>query len=86
MPWCMSFALSRMPQLRTWKDRSIRARDIALFELEMILSDLTIVEKRLERLERDTKKMKNVELEAEQAVLLRFKEALERESLYVVWN
>ncbi len=55
------------------------ARDIALFELEMILSDLTIVEKRLERLERDTKKMKNVELEAEQAVLLRFKEALERE-------
>src|SRR5262245_19983778 len=55
------------------------ARDIAHFELEMILSDLTIVEKRLERLERDTKKMKSVEHEAEQSVLLRFKEALERE-------
>jgi GTP-binding protein YchF len=55
------------------------ARDIAHFELEMIFSDLAIVEKRLERLERDTKKMKSAELEAEQSVLLRFKDALERE-------
>jgi len=54
-------------------------RDIALFELELILSDLAIVEKRLERLEREIKKMKSSELEAENSVLLRFKDALEKE-------
>ena len=54
-------------------------RDIALFELELIFSDLAIVEKRLERLEREIKKMKSSELEAENSVLLRFKDALERE-------
>jgi ribosome-binding ATPase len=55
------------------------ARDIGVFELEMIFSDLAIVEKRLERLGKDLKKMRSVELEMENEVLLRFKAALESE-------
>jgi ribosome-binding ATPase len=54
-------------------------RDIGLFELEMIFSDLAIVEKRLERLAKDLKKTKSSELEMENQVLQRFKEALETE-------
>jgi GTP-binding protein YchF len=54
-------------------------RDIGLFELEMIFSDLAIIEKRLERLSRDLKKGKTPELEMENAVLERFKAALEQE-------
>ena len=54
-------------------------RDIELFEIEMIFSDLVIVEKRLERLAKDLKKIKSRELEMENEVLLRFKEALESE-------
>ncbi len=55
------------------------ARDIGLFELEMIFSDLAIVEKRLERLARDLKKVKNADLELENSALQKFKAALERE-------
>ncbi len=55
------------------------ARDLALFELEMIFSDLAIVERRLERLEKDLKKTKSAELELENAVLQRYKSALEQE-------
>ncbi len=54
-------------------------RDIDLFELEMIFSDLAIVERRLERLAKDLKKMKSPELEMEREVLQRFKAALENE-------
>ena len=54
-------------------------RDIGLFELEMIFSDLAIIEKRLERLSKDLKKAKTPELELENAVLARFKSALEHE-------
>ncbi len=54
-------------------------RDIGVFELEMIFSDLAIVEKRLERLVKDLKKTKSTELELENEVLLRFKAALESE-------
>jgi len=54
-------------------------RDIGLFELEMIFSDLAIVEKRLERLVKDLKKMKSPELEMEDDILRRFKAALETE-------
>ena len=54
-------------------------RDIGLFELELIFSDLAIVEKRLERLAKDLKKMKMPELELENDLLLRFKAALESE-------
>jgi ribosome-binding ATPase len=54
-------------------------RDIGLFELEMIFSDLAVVEKRLERLGKDLKKTKSIELEMENDVLQRFKAALESE-------
>ncbi len=54
-------------------------RDIGLFELEMIFSDLAIVEKRLERLTKDLKKAKSPDLELENDILLRFKAALESE-------
>ncbi len=55
------------------------ARDIGLFELEMIFSDLAIIEKRLERLSKDLKKARTPELESENAILERFKTALEQE-------
>jgi hypothetical protein len=54
-------------------------RDIGLFELEMVFSDLAIIEKRLERLSKDLKKARTSELELENAVLQRFKGALEQE-------
>jgi ribosome-binding ATPase len=54
-------------------------RDIGLFELEMIFSDLAIVEKRLERLSKDLKKAKSSDLERENEILLRFKSSLESE-------
>jgi ribosome-binding ATPase len=54
-------------------------RDIGLFELEMIFSDLAIVEKRLERLTKDLKKTRSPELEMENEVLQRYKTALESE-------
>ncbi len=55
------------------------ARDIELFELEMIFSDLSIVEKRLDRLEKDLKKIKSADLEMEYRMLVQFKDALEKE-------
>ena len=55
------------------------ARDMALFELEMMFSDLAIVEKRLERLSKDLKKVRSADLETENSVLERFKAALEGE-------
>jgi GTP-binding protein YchF len=55
-------------------------RDIENVELEMILSDLAVVEKRLERLERDLKKQKSPALEKEHHVLLTCKAALEKQT------
>ena len=55
-------------------------RDIESVELELMLSDLALIEKRLERLERDIKKIKNPALEAEQTLLIRLREALEKET------
>ena len=54
-------------------------RDFQNVELELILSDLVVVEKRLERVEKDLKKIKNPDLEREHALLLRCKESLEAE-------
>ncbi|MGC2708967.1 MAG: redox-regulated ATPase YchF, partial [Candidatus Sulfotelmatobacter sp.] len=54
-------------------------RDIRNVEFDLMISDLTQVEKRLERLEKDLKKGRTSELEREQALLLRSKEALEKE-------
>ena len=54
-------------------------RDIKNVEFDLMVSDLTQIEKRLERVEKDMKKMRTADLEKEQALLLRSKEALEQE-------
>jgi hypothetical protein len=53
------------------------ARDVRTMEDELVLADLGVVEKRLERLERDLKKGHDVELTREQDVLQRCRTALE---------
>jgi GTP-binding protein YchF len=53
------------------------ARDVRTMEDELILADLGVVERRLERLERDLKKMSNAELKKEQEILVRCRAALE---------
>jgi ribosome-binding ATPase len=52
-------------------------RDLEDVETELILSDLVVVEKRLERLDKDRKKIKNPELDHEFALLEKCKGALE---------
>ena len=53
------------------------ARDVRAMEDEVILADLGVVERRLERLEREIKKTNTPELRKEQEVLQRCREALE---------
>jgi ribosome-binding ATPase len=53
------------------------ARDVRTMEDEVILADLGVVERRLERLERDLKKGNNPDLRKEQEILLRCRAALE---------
>jgi GTP-binding protein YchF len=72
--------------LRAFEDDSIPhvgpvdpLRDIKNVEFDLMISDLGQVEKRLERLEKDLKKMKTDELVKENALLLRCKESLEAE-------
>jgi GTP-binding protein YchF len=52
-------------------------RDVDDLETELILSDLVVVEKRLERLEKDRKKIKNPELDREYELLMKCKATLE---------
>jgi len=52
-------------------------RDLADVETELILSDLVVVEKRLERLDKDRKKIKNPELDREFELLTRARAVLE---------
>lgn len=54
-------------------------RDIESVEIELILNDLEQVGKRIERIEKDLKKKKDPQLEAELQVLQRCKAALEAE-------
>ena len=54
-------------------------RDIKNVEFDLMVSDLTQIEKRLERLEKDLKKARTADLEKEHALLLRAKESLEAE-------
>jgi GTP-binding protein YchF len=71
--------------LRLFEDESIPheygsidpLRDAANVETELILSDLMVIEKRLERLDKDRKKMKAPELDQEFEVLERAKPVLE---------
>lgn len=72
--------------LRAFEDDSIPhvgavdpSRDAKSVEFDLMLSDLTQVEKRLERLEKDLKKMKTADLEKENALLIRCKASLEAE-------
>jgi GTP-binding protein YchF len=53
------------------------ARDFEDAETELILSDLVVIERRLERLEKDRKKVRNPELDKEWDLLTRCKAALE---------
>ena len=53
------------------------ARDVRTMEDELILADLGVVERRLERLERDLKKMNNPELRKEHDILKTCRAALE---------
>src|SRR6202050_2262143 len=53
-------------------------RDLEDVEIELILSDLVVVEKRMERLEKDRKKIKSMELDRECALLERCKATLEQ--------
>jgi len=52
-------------------------RDARAMEDELLLADLAVVEKRLERLVKDLKKARTTELEREQALLVRCKPELE---------
>jgi hypothetical protein len=53
------------------------ARDVRAMEDEVILADLGVVERRLERLERDLKKAASADLRKEQEILQRCRTALE---------
>src|SRR5215469_9482544 len=53
-------------------------RDLEDVETELILSDLVVVEKRLERLEKDRKKVKNPELDHEFGLLEKCKAVLDQ--------
>lgn len=52
-------------------------RDLNDVELELILSDMVVVEKRIERVDKDRKKIKNPELDREYELLARCKESLD---------
>jgi ribosome-binding ATPase len=54
-------------------------RDIKNVEFDLMVSDLEQIEKRLQRMEKDLKKGRTSDLEHEQAMLVRSKEALEKE-------
>jgi len=53
------------------------ARDAQAMEEELILADLGVAERRIERLDKDAKKGKSAELERERALVLRCRTALE---------
>ncbi|MGH9560319.1 MAG: redox-regulated ATPase YchF [Terracidiphilus sp.] len=55
-------------------------RDAKNVEVDLIVSDLVQVEKRIERVEKDMKKGRTSELERELALLLRSKDCLEKET------
>lgn len=74
--------------VRVFEDESVPSeagsvdarRDIENVELELILSDLSQAEKRVERLEKDIKKQKNPALEKELVALKKCKAAVEKQT------
>src|SRR3954470_12477940 len=72
--------------LRAFEDDSIPhvgaidpLRDIKNVEFDMMVSDLGQIEKRIERVEKDLKKMRSAELEKEHEILTRAKAQIESE-------
>lgn len=72
--------------LRTFDDPAVAhvgeidpLRDAQNVEIDLIVSDLTQIDKRLERLQKDLKKMRSPELEKENELLLRAKQHVEQE-------
>ncbi len=72
--------------IRTFEDPSIPhvgeidpQRDLRNVDFDLMVNDLGQLEKRLERLEKDLKKMRSPDLEKEDALLLRAKAHLEKE-------
>src|SRR5688500_13618825 len=71
--------------LRVFEDESVPhehgsvdpIRDSEDLETELVLSDLVVIEKRLERLEKDRKKTKDPSLDREYDLLIKAKEMLE---------
>jgi len=71
--------------LRVFRDETVPhehgtvdpARDFDDVETELILSDMVVVEKRLERVDKDRKKVRNPDLDKEAELLMRCKEALD---------
>src|SRR5262249_33626651 len=71
--------------LRAFQDPSVAhpsgsinpARDAQAMEDELILADLGVAERRIERLEKDLKKMRNADLEQERDILALCRTALE---------
>jgi ribosome-binding ATPase len=71
--------------VRAFRDESVPhppgsvdpARDAQAMEEELILADLGVVERRLERLDKELKKNKSAELEKERELIVRCKTALE---------
>ena len=71
--------------VRAFRDASVAhprgsvdpARDAQAMEEELILADLGVAERRLERIERDLKKARSADLERERDLMLRCKAALE---------
>ncbi len=71
--------------VRAFRDESVPhpngsvnpGRDVQLIEDELVLADLGVAERRLERLDKDLKKTPSAELKLEQALLLRCHSTLE---------
>ena len=61
-------------------------RDLEDVETELILSDLVVVEKRLERLDKDRKKIKNPELDREFELLASARRCSKRTSRCASWT
>jgi GTP-binding protein YchF len=72
--------------VRAFRDESVPhpsgsvdpARDVRAMEEELILADLAVAERRLERIDRDLKKGRSVDLEQERALVARCQAALEQ--------
>src|SRR6266545_695175 len=62
---------------RLYQPPKITHATVEYVDMELILSDLVVVEKRLERLDKDRKKVKNPELDREFELLEKCKTALE---------